>query len=376
MPTVIGYLSHAASAGDYYVTAMYVGQAVLLIAFAAAGTEAMGHTYRTTLQQLLARHDLTILAGQDGLTGLPNRTLLRARLNEGIVQMRQSNTALAFHCLDLDHFKSVNDNLGHPAGDALLKIVAERLTDIVRIGDTEARVGGDEFVVAAGRHSPPRRSALACASDRPRTQHTLRDPRSGGAHRHQCRHCVGAARWRDVRPSRGLRRCFALSGQAQKARQRCICGRAARTWGVGYRGLMDGGVVRASAWDTPNPIRPHRPRQDAWERSKVTDGFSGEALQFLNCYDRVLSRHADRLLACRRRRDDTVGWVLALPGTPVLDTQHSGLQRHVLAEALLFSGCHMLGACPALVWIGPARCRRRRFTAANLAVREALRVLE
>ena len=147
VPTVIGYLSHAATAGDYYVAVMYVGQALLLIAFAAAGTEAMSHTYRTTLQQLLTRQDLTILAGQDGLTGLPNRTLLRARLNEGIVQMRQSNMALAFHCLDLDHFKSVNDNLGHPAGDALLKIVAERLTDIVRIGDTVARVGGDEFVV-------------------------------------------------------------------------------------------------------------------------------------------------------------------------------------------------------------------------------------
>ena len=77
-----------------------------------------------------------MLAGQDGLTGLPNRTLLRARLNEGIVQVRRGDTVLAFHCLDLDHFKSVNDNLGHPAGDALLKLVAVRLTGILRIGDT------------------------------------------------------------------------------------------------------------------------------------------------------------------------------------------------------------------------------------------------
>jgi diguanylate cyclase (GGDEF)-like protein len=147
VPTAVGYLSYAATAGDYYVTAMYAAQALLLITFAGAGTEAMGHIYRTTLQQLLTRQDLAMLAGQDGLTGLPNRTLLRARLNEGIVQIRRGDTALAFHCLDLDHFKSVNDTLGHPAGDALLKLFADRLSGILRIGDTAARVGGDEFVV-------------------------------------------------------------------------------------------------------------------------------------------------------------------------------------------------------------------------------------
>jgi diguanylate cyclase (GGDEF)-like protein len=147
VPTAAGYLTCIASANDYYVIAMFAWQALLLIAFTIAGMEAMSHIYRTTLQQLLTRQDLTILAGQDGLTGLPNRTLLRARLNEGIVQMRQGNTALAFHCLDLDHFKPVNDTLGHAAGDALLKLIAERLNGILRVGDTVARIGGDEFVV-------------------------------------------------------------------------------------------------------------------------------------------------------------------------------------------------------------------------------------
>jgi diguanylate cyclase len=147
VPTFAGYVIYAAKAGDFYTTAMYACQAGLLLVFAVAGTEAMGHIYRTTLQQLLTRQDLIILAGQDALTGLPNRTLLRARLNEGIVQTRRGDGTLAFHSLDLDHFKTVNDNLGHAAGDALLKLVAERLTNTLRMSDTVARTGGDEFVV-------------------------------------------------------------------------------------------------------------------------------------------------------------------------------------------------------------------------------------
>lgn len=147
LPTAIGFLVNALSAHSEYVATMYVGQTLLLIVFAAAGTEAMRHIYRMTLQQLLTQQDLSILAGQDGLTGLPNRTLLRARLNEAIVHVKQTNKMVAFHSLDLDLFKLVNDSLGHPAGDALLKLVAERLTGVLRVGDTVARVGGDEFVV-------------------------------------------------------------------------------------------------------------------------------------------------------------------------------------------------------------------------------------
>ena len=147
LPTAIGFLVNALGAHSEYVATMYVGQTLLLIVFAAAGTEAMRHIYRMTLQQLLTQQDLSILAGQDGLTGLPNRTLLRARLNEAIVHVKQTNKMVAFHSLDLDLFKLVNDSLGHPAGDALLKLVAERLTGVLRVGDTVARVGGDEFVV-------------------------------------------------------------------------------------------------------------------------------------------------------------------------------------------------------------------------------------
>lgn len=147
VPTIVGLGTCIAGAGDYYTKAAYGAQALLIAGFAAASLESMAHTYRTTLRQLLANQDLAILAGKDALTGLPNRTLLRARLNEGIAETRRTGRLLAFHYLDLDQFKGVNDVLGHSAGDALLQTVAERLESVLRVGDMAARFGGDEFAV-------------------------------------------------------------------------------------------------------------------------------------------------------------------------------------------------------------------------------------
>lgn len=87
------------------------------------------------------------LAYYDTLTGLPNRELLMDRLHQGIAQASRNQSQLALMLLDLDHFKSVNDTLGHPVGDQLLTQVAHRLSDCVREGDTVARLGGDEFVI-------------------------------------------------------------------------------------------------------------------------------------------------------------------------------------------------------------------------------------
>lgn len=87
------------------------------------------------------------LAHQDPLTKLPNRNLFHRRLVEAMDNSRRINRMVALYFLDLDHFKDINDTLGHPSGDILLKQVSQRLLACARTSDTVARLGGDEFAV-------------------------------------------------------------------------------------------------------------------------------------------------------------------------------------------------------------------------------------
>lgn len=86
-------------------------------------------------------------AHHDGLTGLPNRTLLNDRLNKALSHARREQSRMALLFLDLDRFKIINDSLGHAVGDQLLRVISRRLINCVRDEDTVARLGGDEFMV-------------------------------------------------------------------------------------------------------------------------------------------------------------------------------------------------------------------------------------
>jgi len=95
------------------------------------------------LEELNAQ--ITHQAMHDPLTGLPNRTLVIERLNQAINYAHRNNSRLAVFILDLNNFKDINDTLGHPEGDIILKQVAIRIPDALRESDTAGRLGGDEF---------------------------------------------------------------------------------------------------------------------------------------------------------------------------------------------------------------------------------------
>jgi diguanylate cyclase (GGDEF)-like protein len=102
------------------------------------------HTYEDITDRRKAEAKVNHLASHDVLTDLPNRRLLKQRIEHSLLNAIGPST---MYCLDLDGFKLINDTLGHGAGDELLTQVAQRLRDSVRTGDTVARLGGDEFAV-------------------------------------------------------------------------------------------------------------------------------------------------------------------------------------------------------------------------------------
>ena len=103
-------------------------------------------TFEDVTEWQKAQAQISHMARHDSLTNLPNRTLFREQLEQALRHAKR-NDHIGVLCLDLDHFKGINDSLGHPIGDDLLREVAGRLTDCVREGDTVCRLGGDEFAI-------------------------------------------------------------------------------------------------------------------------------------------------------------------------------------------------------------------------------------
>jgi diguanylate cyclase (GGDEF)-like protein len=114
-------------------------------------TKELSDINKTLLNEISERRriesNLKHMAHHDNLTNLPNRLLLDARLEHAIERAKRSHLQVAVIFIDLDHFKTINDSLGHAAGDELLVTVSKRLLKCIREGDTVARLGGDEFII-------------------------------------------------------------------------------------------------------------------------------------------------------------------------------------------------------------------------------------
>jgi diguanylate cyclase (GGDEF)-like protein len=95
-----------------------------------------------------AEKHVLYMAHFDALTGLPNRVLLLDRIEQAVASARRNRTQVAIFFIDIDHFKHINDSLGHQVGDQILRMIATRLQECLRKGDTVARLGGDEFVLS------------------------------------------------------------------------------------------------------------------------------------------------------------------------------------------------------------------------------------
>ncbi len=137
------------------------------------------------------------MATHDFLTGLPNRALLTDRLAQAILHTQRSGKRVALMYLDLDHFKHINDSLGHDVGDALLQAVATRLRDNVRQSDTVSRQGGDEFVVLLAEVDATRDAVQAAQN----LMAALTEPYVMGDHRLRLTLSMGITMHTDDRPS-------------------------------------------------------------------------------------------------------------------------------------------------------------------------------
>lgn len=111
------------------------------------GTVSKMEVIRNVTEQKKAQENLDYLSHHDTLTKLPNRVLFQDRLTQAMEKAKRDSLKVGLLFIDLDHFKEINDSLGHNIGDEVLKIVTQRLTKVINDGDTLSRLGGDEFSI-------------------------------------------------------------------------------------------------------------------------------------------------------------------------------------------------------------------------------------
>lgn len=142
--------------------AMLIGITTIGILAITLGVSALDAHFAAKLTHALQKtnEQLSELALYDSLTGLPNRMLLDDRMGQAAFSAERNGQSFALLFIDLDRFKAVNDSFGHAAGDALLKLAAQRLVGCVRAMDTVARIGGDEFVVVLSGIGEPGDAAM------------------------------------------------------------------------------------------------------------------------------------------------------------------------------------------------------------------------
>tara|TARA_R110002073_G_scaffold21092_22_gene74810 strand:- start:1448 stop:3856 length:2409 start_codon:yes stop_codon:yes gene_type:complete len=117
------------------------------------------YAFRDISEREAAEAQIFHMAHHDALTGLANRARFRIRLADALTDAAGERRPFAVVCLDLDRFKQANDIFGHAAGDAVLKMVADRINDHLAPGETAARLGGDEFALILNNHRSPRAAA-------------------------------------------------------------------------------------------------------------------------------------------------------------------------------------------------------------------------
>ncbi|ARS48535.1 EAL domain-containing protein [Ectopseudomonas hydrolytica] len=158
------------------------------------GSSCLLLTARDISELKQAQAQVQHLAYHDALTNLPNRAMLINRLTQQIALLKRHDMRSALLFIDLDHFKHINDSLGHPVGDAVLRLVTARLEATVRLEDTVARLGGDEFVVLLcglqGKRSEVTRQVRQVAE---KLRHLLAEPMLLDGHHLQVTPSIGIA---------------------------------------------------------------------------------------------------------------------------------------------------------------------------------------